>query len=84
MSKIRMEDVYLRSNRVGFAIFQKKPEFGPASIRVKTIKTENIAVPYLLEEESELVIDEKALEANNKNVKDILYDVQYGKSTQPL
>ncbi len=82
MSEIKIENLNLYENRVGFTVFQKKSEFGPASITVNNLKTVNVEVPYLLENKSKLILDNKAMQPSGKNIKDLLYGVEYGKSSK--
>ncbi|MBU0478234.1 CotH kinase family protein [bacterium] len=82
MSEITGSDVSLQNNKIGFTVFQKKSEFGAGSIVVSKVEMENISVPYLVETNSNLIIDGEIKTSNNESVKDILYGVKYGKSSR--
>lgn len=81
LSKIDIENITLYDNRVGFSVYQKKPEFGPAYIEANKIKASKLEVFYLLEAGSKLILEQKAVDPTGKDIKDILYGVQYGKSS---
>ena len=51
----------------------KKSEFGPASISVDKLNTDNIKILYMLENKSKLIIDGNLMEPNAKSVYETLY-----------
>jgi hypothetical protein len=81
LSSINIQNLTLVDSRVGFAVFQKKAEFGPASVTVKGITDTQKVKNYLVESGSELLIDHKPVAANNDAVKSVLYGAQFGKAT---
>ncbi len=81
-SRITINDIQLSRCRIGFTPYQKKSEFGPASITVNRLKTDHIDRPFLIEENSTMILDNTPLLSNHKNVKDMLYGVEYGKSSR--
>jgi len=82
MSYINVEHISMDSCKVAFAVYQKKPEFGPGNINVSRVEMENIQVPYLVETNSHLTIDDKNIKSNRENVDSILYGVEYGKRSK--
>ena len=80
-----IKDIQIRSTEVGFAVFQKKPEYGPAKINVTT--NESISNPfltdklYLLETPSVLIINNKEYAPNVEKVEEYLYGKTYGKES---
>ena len=54
LSEIDVSNVNLESSIVGFAAFQKKPEYGPASISANNLKINQIPIPYLIEKNSKI------------------------------
>ncbi|RMF58475.1 MAG: hypothetical protein D6748_08630 [Calditrichaeota bacterium] len=82
LSELIVKDVKIVNCKVGYTAFQKKPEFGPASIKGVKISLDNTQVPHLLELGSNVVINGNTLKATQKNVENILYGVQYGKSSK--
>ena len=84
MSEVFIENINVSNCKVGITGYQKKSEFGPASITVKKLTENNIAVSFLLEERSKLYVDEKAIETYQKNVERKLYPVEYGNAGTQL
>jgi len=67
---------------IGICAFQKKPEYGPGVINVKNITEKNNKVPYLIEVNSKLTIEDRVIVTNNKEVREMLYGVIYGKASK--
>jgi len=80
-SDISIKELALTDCRVGFALYQKKPEYGPALIDAEQVTSENILEPYLVEKGSILNIDLQKISGQREKVEDMLYGVQYGKSS---
>ena len=68
--------------QVGFAAFQKKPEYGPGSIIITDLTINNIEIPFLIEEGSKMIYDNKHIENVNSKVEEILYGNVFGKSSK--
>ena len=81
-SKIDLQDSKISKSKVGFAVFQKKSEYGPGVAEVKNTEMKKIEVPYLVEKKSILLIDGKKKKSKQKKVKEILYGNEYGKSSK--
>ena len=60
-SEIEMKDLSIQKCEFGFAAYQKKPEFGPASIKVSNFSSESIETLYFLEKDSLLVLNGKTI-----------------------
>jgi len=82
LSIIKAKQISLNDSKIGFAAFQKKPEFGRGSISATDVKMENLVRPYLVEKRSELDVNGKEVVADAENVNGILYGVEYGKSSK--
>lgn len=82
MTKIKLHDISIVGGEIGFTVYQKKPEYGQASITATTVSIEQTSIPYLVEEQSILLVDGKTIAPSRKNVKDILYGVEYGKASR--
>jgi len=63
-SKLEIENLKLEDCSIGFTVFQKKPEFGPAQIIGNSVSKENIDKPYLVQEGSKLIIDGKLIQSS--------------------
>ena len=81
-SLLTITDSKISGSRIGMALFQKKPEFGPGFIKADRVEMGQSEIAYLIEANSELVFDGKIIESNNENVKKILYGAEYGKSSK--
>tara|TARA_X000000950_G_C13859034_1_gene637885 strand:- start:535 stop:735 length:201 start_codon:yes stop_codon:yes gene_type:complete len=54
--------------------FKKKPEYDSAKIEINDLIKKNINKLFLLEKESQLIIDDIEYEANAENVRSMLYE----------
>ena len=72
-SEVVIKEAEIESSQIAFAVFQKKPEFGPASISVEKLKTSNLKTPFIVEEGSHLLIDGILASPRRKNVEKFLY-----------
>jgi len=61
------------SCNVGVVALQKKSEYGPGKIKVNNMKITNTSKKYLVEENSEIIIDAIIIKEHQKNLKDDLY-----------
>ena len=82
MSEIIIDDINLTSCKIGFASYQKKPEFGPARIIVNSLIERKTKKPYMVESGSEIIFNGKKMVANQEKIEEILYGTQYGKSSK--
>jgi hypothetical protein len=74
-STLAMTDLTLRDCEWGIAAFQKKPEFGPAQVRIDGFRTEAMTVQHLIQVGSLAVVDGVTLPPSDmQNVREILYD----------
>ena len=80
-SLLKSSNTNLLNNKIAFAAFQKKPEYGPGHIEIAQLDMKDIEVPYLIETNSGLTIDGEIIQTNEEHVKDLLYGVKYGKSS---
>lgn len=82
LSRINLTDVAIENTRLGIACFQKKTEFGPGIVDLKNLKFLGVEVSYLIEESSELIIDNIAIQDKSNQVIDKMYGKEYGKSSR--
>ena len=75
-SKITINGIDIRNSKIGFTAFQKKSEYGPASISANELELENIDTPYLIETDSHLTVDGEMIKPIHDNVKKILYPTE--------
>ncbi|MDI6700400.1 MAG: hypothetical protein QME48_04115 [bacterium] len=80
-SKVFISNIDIEGARIGYAIYQKKPEYQEAYCYVNNEKISGYEKHYMLEKGSYLSIDNKAIPPNFENVKEYLYGNEYGKSS---
>jgi hypothetical protein len=81
MSEISGNNFHCDNVQIGITTFQKKPEYGPGKFDGKIVKIFNAEIPYLIEKNSICRIDDLEMSHTNQKVEDILYGVEYGKSS---
>ena len=82
-STINLDQVKITNSRIAFTAFQKKPEFTLAEIYAQNVTMDQSPeIPFLIEEESMLFIDGEKIPPSRQNVKEILYGVEFGKSSR--
>ena len=57
LSKIIANNLLIRSSITGVSVFQKKPEYGPASVIIDGLEVDDVDVHYLVEESSFLSVN---------------------------
>ena len=82
MSEIKIDGIDISNCQIGFTLYQKKPEFDAAIVKVVNMKKENLKVTHLVEKRSKLIIDGLVVATNRENIKDLLYGVEYGKASK--
>ena len=80
-STIVADSISVINSKVGFVVFQKKPEYGSASMKISNGSIKNVETQYLLEPNSNLTLNKKRYQTNVENVESLLYGVQYGKKS---
>jgi len=83
LSVIDIKEIDMKSTEVGFTVFQKKPEYGPATINIYNKESLELEIDklYLLEEPSVFTFNGKGYNPNVDNVEEYLYGNIYGKKT---
>ena len=82
ISVINLSNVKISGGQIGLTAYQKKPEFGPGSINATHVNMNNVPLPYLVEERSQVSVDGKSIPPSRDNVKSILYGAEYGKASK--
>ena len=73
LSSVMGQQIRISGSEVGLAVYQKKAEFGPASMDVQGLEMTEVIRPYLVEVHSWLAVENKVIQASNENVYGILY-----------
>jgi len=82
LSKIDISGLSITNTRLALSCFQKKTEYGPGIITLKNVKFLENEVAYLIEPNSHLTIDGKAILDKTEGVIDKMYGSEYGKSSK--
>ena len=82
LSTITLRNINIKDSRLAISAFQKKSEFGPGKIAIEDLVLVNNGLDYLIEENSELAIDNVLVETKSKKVVELMYGNEYGKSSR--
>ncbi|WP_109299833.1 hypothetical protein [Aquimarina sp. AU474] len=82
LSKISLQDVHISNTRLGLSSFQKKPEYGTGSIDISKLILKNNELDHLIENGSQLLVDNIAAQTVSDKVIDQMYGKEYGKSSK--
>jgi len=82
LSELEIRGLDLAGSSLGFAVYKKKPEFGPAVLSAWDVRTSDLGTRYLLEGGSRLSFEGREVEPNEGQVRDLLYGVKFGKASQ--
>lgn len=67
-SSLDATDLTIKGTAIGYALYQKKPEFGPASANAWRTTMQGVTDPFWVEEGSTLINDGQAIKANRTKV----------------
>ncbi len=81
-SSVSLRRASITDTRLGFAIFTKKSEFGPATAFADEVKLEAVETPWLLEIGSTFQFNGDRLSPTGERVGDSLYGNTYGKASE--
>lgn len=73
VSQTILQRVAVSDSEFGIAVYQKKSEFGPASIRVSDLEISAVNTPYLIEEKSMGEVNDREIVTKQPNVYQLLY-----------
>jgi hypothetical protein len=76
-SSVFIKEAKLNKSKIGFAVFQKKPEFGPAKIKVDKLDMFNLGTLSIVEEGSSLDINGAPVLPRSKDVAKLLYGLNF-------
>ncbi|MBN2367093.1 MAG: hypothetical protein JXL67_13065, partial [Calditrichaeota bacterium] len=72
-SVIEGSKIELNNCNYGIVAFRKKPEFGGAKVNLQQVKESGVSKTFLIENGSELIIDNKIYKGTAKNVAGLFY-----------
>ena len=73
LSYVKIRNIKVSNSKVGFAVFQKKPEYGYSNLEMINLKADDVDEPYLVEIGSTLAIEGEKVIPNSSHVRDLLY-----------
>jgi len=76
LSSFTLSKAEIADTKVGIALYQKKPEFGPATATVTGVEVSGSERPFLVENGSSLTIDGATFAPNHAAVLEFLYGKQ--------
>jgi hypothetical protein len=80
-SSFEFENLSINDNALGFALFQKKPEYGPTQGVIRNMTMSGEGKDYLVETGSSLSIDNNLMVGEIDDVKALMYGNVYGRKT---
>jgi hypothetical protein len=81
-SRITISGILILNTRLAISCFQKKTEYGPGLIDLKDVRFSGNEVSYLIEPNSDLIIDNKLVMEKTEGVIEKMYGNEYGKSSR--
>lgn len=82
LSTLNLDGVEVNNCDVVFTVFQKKSEYGPASINCLNVTYKNYKEEYLVQTDNSLFINSTESKVKVKDVESKLYGAIYGKSSK--
>ena len=82
LSEVDLSYVKIKDTRLGFAVFQKKAEFGPSKAKVTELEMTNVDFMHLVDLNSTLNLNGKNVIAKRSKVENFLYGANFGKSSK--
>ena len=73
LSSLILNSISIDNSSIGFAVFNKKSEFGPGKMKISDYKISNIETNYFVEENSTLLLDGRPVDPSGQNLKEKLY-----------
>ncbi len=82
LSRVELKNLRITNTRLGLSAFQKKSEYGTATITINDLLLTNVEEAHLIEVDSQLLIDGEAVTTVSNSVIDQMYGKEYGKSSR--
>jgi CotH kinase protein len=80
-SYLELEQAELENIQLGFIAFQKKPEYGPGRIVARNVTMNNVGIPYLVEDRSDVNVNNERIPPSGENLRKLLYGVKFGQAS---
>jgi hypothetical protein len=72
LSETNFVEIEVNDTKIGVALFQKKPEFGPAKTIIAKLRLTNYETKYIVESGSKLIVSGREIETNDKAAKEMM------------
>jgi hypothetical protein len=72
LSEANFGEIEMNDTKIGVAVFQKKPEFGPAKANIAKLRLTSFETKYIVESGSRLIVADREIEANDKVAKEMI------------
>ena len=82
LSEVNLSDVKIKDTRLGFAVFQKKEEYGAGKAQITGLEMTNVDFIHLVDLNSTLTLNGKDVISKRSKVGDLLYGANFGKSSK--
>lgn len=81
LSEVIINDIEIHNSSLGFAVFQKKPEYGPGFATINNLKLHFVDTTHLVEINSKLSFNQNEIMSKLINVEGLLYGANFGKKS---
>ena len=71
LSRVEMSDIRILNSDIGLAAYQKKSEYGPATIVIDNLFIDQVKKYYILEEKSKMIINKIEMRDTKGNVSNL-------------
>jgi len=68
LSQVDAKNVSIQNCKIGFLALQKKPEYGPAQLKVHQYSFTDVDKKFLIEENSLLILNDRIIPGNQKKL----------------
>jgi hypothetical protein len=82
LSDVSLTNLKIKDTRLGFAVFQKKEEYGVGQASVNGLEMTNVDFVHLVDLNSTLTLNGKEVTSKRSKVEDLLYGVNFGKASK--
>ena len=82
LSNVYLSDVQIKDTRLGFAVFQKKEEYGAGKAKITGLEMTNVDFIHLVDLNSTLTLNGKEVISKRSKVENLLYGANFGKSSK--
>ncbi len=73
LSQLELKGIEIDGAAYGIMAFVKKPEYGPATVKINDLKMRNVVIPHQIEEGSLLIFNGKKIAGKERNLAKKLY-----------